>query len=54
MLHLIFSTGKDNEKEGVEDGNKDIEVGGGEPAAPAEQATEEEKAPLTNGDGAKE
>lgn len=60
VLYVLYSRGiicKDSDKEGVEDGNKDIEVGGGEPAAAAEEAqaevaTEEEKAPLTNGDGA--
>merc|ERR1712176_1207359 len=61
VLYVLYSRGiicKDDDK-GTEDGKDDIEVGGGDvAAAPAEEtqeaevATEEEKAPLTNGDGA--
>jgi len=61
VLYVLYSRGiicKGDDKEGVEDGNKDIEVGAGDAAVAAEEetqaevATEEEKAPLTNGDGA--
>jgi uncharacterized membrane protein len=60
VLYILYSRGiicKEEEKEGVEDGKEDIEIGQAEEGAAAGEAdavqTEEEKEPLTNGDGAK-